>query len=208
MWNGYAILVNLPIFHYNRSFILFYFLLKATFLRLLLLLSCSVVSDSLLSLGLQYYRLPCPSLSPGVCLNSCPLNPWCIQPSYSLFLIVLWSFQLFFWLRIVWYVIFNISFLTFLYLKQVFVYILYRLCLSPSLTFLHNLNISVHSLEYLSHLHLMQMFIWLHLNHHLPFNLYVYNMFFFFFPAYIWIILMVCDYILSALLEYYLWLFL
>ena len=95
-------------------------------------------------------------------------------------------------------------FLTFLYLKQVFVYILYKLCLSPSLTFLHNLNISVHSLEYLSHLHLMQMFIWLHLNHHLPFNLYVYNMFFFFFPAYIWIILMVCDYILSALLEYYL----
>ena len=27
--------------------------------------------------GLQYTRLPCPSLSPGVCSNSCPLSWWC-----------------------------------------------------------------------------------------------------------------------------------
>ena len=27
--------------------------------------------------GLQYSRPPCPSLSPGVCLNSCPLCQWC-----------------------------------------------------------------------------------------------------------------------------------
>ena len=27
--------------------------------------------------GLQHTRLPCPSLSPGVCLNSHPLNQWC-----------------------------------------------------------------------------------------------------------------------------------
>ena len=27
--------------------------------------------------GLQYTRLSCPSLSPRVCLNSCPLNRWC-----------------------------------------------------------------------------------------------------------------------------------
>ena len=27
--------------------------------------------------GLQHARLPCPSLSPGVCSNSCPLSWWC-----------------------------------------------------------------------------------------------------------------------------------
>ena len=26
--------------------------------------------------GLQHTRLPCPSVSPGVCSNSCPLSPW------------------------------------------------------------------------------------------------------------------------------------
>ena len=40
----------------------------------LLLFSYSVVSDSLLPHGLQHTKLPCPSLSPGVCSNSCPLN--------------------------------------------------------------------------------------------------------------------------------------
>ena len=35
------------------------------------------MSDSLRLHGRQHARLPCPSLSPGVCLNSCPLNPWC-----------------------------------------------------------------------------------------------------------------------------------
>ena len=36
----------------------------------LLLFSCSVVSDCLQPHGLQHARLPCPSLSPGVCSNS------------------------------------------------------------------------------------------------------------------------------------------
>ena len=36
--------------------------------------SRSVVSDSLQSHGLQHGRLPCPSLSPSVCSNSCPLH--------------------------------------------------------------------------------------------------------------------------------------
>ena len=36
---------------------------------LLLLLNHSVASDSLLPHGLQHARLPCPSLSPGVCSN-------------------------------------------------------------------------------------------------------------------------------------------
>ena len=35
------------------------------------------VSDSLQPLRLQHTRLPCPSLSPGVCLNSHPLSQWC-----------------------------------------------------------------------------------------------------------------------------------
>ena len=36
--------------------------------------SHSVVSDSLRSHGLQHARLPCPSPTPGVCSNSCPLS--------------------------------------------------------------------------------------------------------------------------------------
>ena len=41
-----------------------------------MLCSCSVMSNSLWSHGLQHPRLPCPSLSPGVCSNSCPLSQW------------------------------------------------------------------------------------------------------------------------------------
>ena len=47
-----------------------------------MLISCSVVSDSLRPHGLQHSRLPCPSPSPGVCLNSCPLSQWC-HPTIS-----------------------------------------------------------------------------------------------------------------------------
>ena len=43
----------------------------------LLLFSHSVVSDSLQPHGLQHTRLPCPSSSPGICSNSCPLSWWC-----------------------------------------------------------------------------------------------------------------------------------
>ena len=42
-----------------------------------LLFSRSVASDSLRPHGLQHTRLPCPSLSPGICSNSCPLSWWC-----------------------------------------------------------------------------------------------------------------------------------
>ena len=48
----------------------------------LLLLSCSVVSDPMWSHGLQHARPPCPSPSPGVCSNSCPLSRWC-HPAIS-----------------------------------------------------------------------------------------------------------------------------
>ena len=38
--------------------------------------SCSVVSDSLWSHGLQQARLPCPSPTPGAYSNSYPLHRW------------------------------------------------------------------------------------------------------------------------------------
>ena len=44
--------------------------------------SRSVVSDPLRPYGLQHGRLPCPSLSPGVCSNSCPWSRWC-HPTIS-----------------------------------------------------------------------------------------------------------------------------
>ena len=55
---------------------------------LLLLFSRWVVLDSLWPDGLQRTRLPCPSLSPGVCTDLCPLIWWChptISPSVVLF---------------------------------------------------------------------------------------------------------------------------
>ena len=51
-----------------------------------LLFSYSVMSDSLWPHGLQHFRLPCPSPSPRVYLNSCPLSQWwhpTISPSVS-----------------------------------------------------------------------------------------------------------------------------
>ena len=46
---------------------------------------CSSVAQlcpSLQPRGLQHARLPCPSLSPRVCSNSCPLSRWC-HPTIS-----------------------------------------------------------------------------------------------------------------------------
>ena len=48
----------------------------------LLLFSCSVVSDSLQPHELQHTRPPCPSPTPGVYPNSCPLSLWC-HPTIS-----------------------------------------------------------------------------------------------------------------------------
>ena len=44
---------------------------------MLLLFSCSVLSNSLQPHGLQLARLLCPSLFPGVGSNSCSLSQWC-----------------------------------------------------------------------------------------------------------------------------------
>ena len=40
-------------------------------------ISCSVVSNSLRLHGLQHTRLPCPTPTPRVYSNSCPLSQWC-----------------------------------------------------------------------------------------------------------------------------------
>ena len=66
-------------------------------LRKLLLLSFShlAMSDSLRHHRLQHARLPCPSLSLGVCSNPCPLSQWChptISSSLSSFSSCLQSF--------------------------------------------------------------------------------------------------------------------
>ena len=37
---------------------------------------CSVMSNSLQPHGLQHTSLPCPSLSPTACTDSCPLSQW------------------------------------------------------------------------------------------------------------------------------------
>ena len=45
--------------------------------RLFLLFTSWVMSNSLQPHGLQLTRHPCSSLSPRVCLDSCPLSCWC-----------------------------------------------------------------------------------------------------------------------------------
>ena len=52
---------------------------------------CSVVSDSLWPHELQHATLPCPSSTPGVYSNSCPLSQWC-HPTISSSIIPMSSF--------------------------------------------------------------------------------------------------------------------
>ena len=54
--------------------------------NILLLFSCSVLSDSLWPHVLQHARLSCPPLSLGVCSDSCPLSWWWYL-CHSLFLL-------------------------------------------------------------------------------------------------------------------------
>ena len=51
---------------------------------MLLLFSCSIVSDLLRPNELQHARLPCPLSSPKICLNSCPMES--VMPSYHFIL--------------------------------------------------------------------------------------------------------------------------
>ena len=49
---------------------------------MLLLFSCSIVSNSLRPHESQHARPPCPSPTPGAYQNSCPLSRWC-HPTIS-----------------------------------------------------------------------------------------------------------------------------
>ena len=69
----------------NKTFKFWTFLL---FSVSLLLFSHSVMSNSLKPHGLLHARLPCPSLYPSVCSDSCSLSRWChptISSSVALF---------------------------------------------------------------------------------------------------------------------------
>ena len=55
---------------------------QITFLKSSVQLSRSVASDSLRPHGLQHTRLPCPSQTPRVYSNSCPMSQWC-HPTIS-----------------------------------------------------------------------------------------------------------------------------
>ena len=52
------------------------------YLEVVVLFSHSVVSSSLQPHRLQHARLPCPSLYPRACSDSCPLSQWC-HPTIS-----------------------------------------------------------------------------------------------------------------------------
>ena len=69
---------------------------EAPLTSLLLLFSSLFMSESLWPHRLQHARLPCPSLTPRVCSNSCPLSPWrhpTISSSISPFSFCPQSFQ-------------------------------------------------------------------------------------------------------------------
>ena len=77
----------------NSVFIFKFFLMFEHNIPYEVLFSHSVISNSLQPHGLQHARLPCPSLSPRVCSNSCPwipydyagsvLNPLILTASYE-----------------------------------------------------------------------------------------------------------------------------
>ena len=76
----FAIMFSCAFFYFSfflPSFLPPFFLSFLPSCFLLLLFSHQVMSSSLRLHGLQHARLPCPSLSPGVCSNSCPLSLWC-----------------------------------------------------------------------------------------------------------------------------------
>ena len=81
-WSGIPISKNFPQFVVYCCVHLFTLLYPLEFNEWLFSVSsvqfsCSVVSDSLRSHGLQQARLPCPSPTLGACSNSCPLSRWC-----------------------------------------------------------------------------------------------------------------------------------
>ena len=81
--NNYILYVTI----YGFYFIMFLKKVEFVFYFLIYYISsvwfnCLVVSDSLRLHALQHIRLPCPSPTPGVHPNSCPLSQWC-HPTIS-----------------------------------------------------------------------------------------------------------------------------
>ena len=69
-------------FKADFGFLFFLLFLKKIFWRRSFFFSCCChsIANSCLTIcihKLQHIRLPCPSLSPWVCSNSCPLSQWC-----------------------------------------------------------------------------------------------------------------------------------
>ena len=75
--HGYHQMVNTEI-----NWIIFIALKDGEALFSLVQFSCSVMSDSLWPHGPQHARPPCPSPTPRVYPNSCPLSQWC-HPTIS-----------------------------------------------------------------------------------------------------------------------------
>ena len=67
------VLVSCSLLHLSALACNFFFVIQ---------FSCSVMSDSLWPHGPQHVRLPCPSQTPRVHSNSCPLSQWC-HPTIS-----------------------------------------------------------------------------------------------------------------------------
>ena len=88
LFKKYFLNICLTTFKIQKAFYIVLFLCIIFYLRTLNVISllkdvlfccccCSVtMSSSLQPHGLQHTRLPCPSLSPWVCSNSCPLRHW------------------------------------------------------------------------------------------------------------------------------------
>ena len=79
-WCQWRIIQHLSVSEFGKGYlqsVLLDFPLCSIGHELLLLFSCSIMSDSLWLHGLQHTRLACLSLTPGACSNSCPLSQWC-----------------------------------------------------------------------------------------------------------------------------------
>ena len=70
LYNPFNVLLNSVCFYLAENFCIYVYQRSVQF-------SCSVMSDSLWSHGLQHARLPCPSPIPRAYSNSCTLNWWC-----------------------------------------------------------------------------------------------------------------------------------
>ena len=74
--------IRFMIFYFSLILHFLWFSSKLLFLKLLLLFSSLDMSDSLQLHGVQHARPPCPSPTPGVYSDSCPLSRWC-HPTIS-----------------------------------------------------------------------------------------------------------------------------